>query len=34
MMDRMKKDYIASKLSTTDLDLSLKSKTQIVESQV
>jgi DNA repair exonuclease SbcCD ATPase subunit len=34
MMDRMKKDYISSKLSTTDLDLSLKSKTQLVTDQL
>jgi hypothetical protein len=34
MMDRMKKDYISSKLNTTDLDLSLKSKTQLVTDQL
>jgi hypothetical protein len=34
MLDRMKKDYIASKLHTTDLDNSLKSKSAIVENQI
>jgi hypothetical protein len=34
MLDRMKKDYISSKLNTTELDLSLKSKSSIVDAQV
>ena len=33
MLDRMKKDFIASKIKTTDLDISLKSKHQLLEGQ-
>jgi len=34
MMDRMKKDYIATKINTSELDISLKSKSQILDNEL
>jgi hypothetical protein len=34
MMDRMKKDFIASKINTSELDISLKSKSTILDSEL
>jgi len=31
MLERMKKDYIATKILSADFEMSLKSKTQILE---
>ncbi len=33
MLERMKKDFIAGKLKTNDLELSLKNKTQVLDGE-